>query len=65
MLGYNKNYTILFLNCMLNNSKKTISVLKIERSDGNNSIKRKYTNNIYLQMLSLVNILLNSQPYTV
>jgi len=41
MLGYNKNYAILFLNCMLKNSKETISVLEIERSDGNSSIKEE------------------------
>ena len=33
MLGYNKNYTKLALNCMLKNSKETISVLEIKRKD--------------------------------
>ena len=38
MLGYNKNYATLALNCTLNNSKGTISVSEIERRDRNNSI---------------------------
>ena len=41
MFKYNKNYTILFLNYMLKNSKKTISVLEIKRNNGNNSIKEE------------------------
>ena len=38
MLGYNKNYAILVLNCMLKNSERTISVLGIYRRDRNKSI---------------------------
>ena len=38
MLGYNKNYTILALNCMLKNSERTISVSGIHRRDRNKSI---------------------------
>jgi len=38
MLGYNKNYTTLVLNCTLNNSKGTILGSEIERRDRNNSI---------------------------
>jgi len=38
MLRCNKNYATLALNCILNNSKKIISVLEIERSR-NNDIK--------------------------
>ena len=41
MLGCNKNYVILALNCMLKNSKKIISVLEIERRDRSNNIKEK------------------------
>ena len=41
MLGYNKNYTILFLNYMLKNSKGIISVSEIKRRDRNNSIKKE------------------------
>jgi len=40
-----------------------ISVSEIERRDKNNSILKIYMNNIYLWMLSLANILLNSEPY--
>ena len=39
MLEYNKNYATLALNCILNNSKRTISVSDIERRDRNNSIE--------------------------
>jgi len=38
MLGYNKNYATLALNCTLNNSKKTISALEINRKCRNNNI---------------------------
>ena len=40
MLEYNKNYAILALNCILKNSKGTISVLEANRRDRNNNIKR-------------------------
>ena len=40
MLEYNKNYAILALNCILKNSKRTISVLEANRRDRNNNIKR-------------------------
>jgi len=40
MLGYNKNYTILTFNCVLKNSKKTISALEIKRKGRNNNIKK-------------------------
>ena len=40
MLEYNKNYAILALNCILKNSKETISVLEVNRRDRNNNIKR-------------------------
>jgi len=62
MLGYNKNYTVLALNCTLKNSKRTILVLVIKRRYRNNNIK-EYMKNIHLQMLSLTNTLLNSKPY--
>jgi len=39
MLGYNKNYATLTLNCALKNSKKMILVLGIERKGRNNNIK--------------------------
>jgi len=39
MLGYNKNYATLSLNCMLKNSKGIISALEIERRYGNKTIK--------------------------
>ena len=65
MLRYNKNYIILAFNCILNNLKRMISVSGIKKRDRNNNIKKEYMNSICLQMLSLVNILLNSEPYTV
>ena len=39
MLEYNKNYVTLALNCILNNSKKTISVSENKRRGRNNDIK--------------------------
>ena len=39
MLGYNKNYTTLALNCALKNSKKTILALVINRRCRNNIIE--------------------------
>ena len=39
MLGYNKNYTTLALNCALKNSKRTISVSEIESRSRKNNIK--------------------------
>ena len=39
MLGYNKNYTTIALNCMLKNSKGTISALEINRRCRNNTIE--------------------------
>jgi len=39
MLEYNKNYTILVLNCILKNSKKMISASRIKRKNRNNNIK--------------------------
>jgi len=42
MLEYNKNYTILILNCTLKNSKRMISALEIERRNKNNNIKEDY-----------------------
>ena len=42
MLGYNKNYTILILNCILKNSKRMISASEIERRNRNNNIKEDY-----------------------
>ena len=39
MLEYNKNYTTLALNCMLKNSKRTISVLGINKRYRNNNIE--------------------------
>ena len=38
MLGYNKNYIALALNCMPNNSKRTILILKICKRDINKNI---------------------------
>jgi len=38
MLGCNNNYAVLALNCILKNSKETISVLEIKRRDKNKSI---------------------------
>jgi len=54
MLRCNMNYVIPALNYILKNSKGTISVLEIERRSRNNSIKRKYINNICLQILYLL-----------
>ena len=39
MLGYNKNYTTLALNCMLKNSKKTILASDIDRRYRSNNIE--------------------------
>ena len=39
MLGYNKKYAVLALNCVLENSKGIISVSKIDRKK--NIIKEK------------------------
>jgi len=39
MLGYNKNYTTLALNCMLKNSKETILVLEINKRCRKNNIE--------------------------
>ena len=39
ILGYNKNYATLALNYVLKNSKRTISVLEIERRSRKNNIK--------------------------
>ena len=43
MLGYNKNYATLALNCTLNctlkNSKRILSVLEINRRYRNNNIE--------------------------
>ena len=39
MLECNKNYTILALNCILKNSKRMISALRIDRRYRNNNIK--------------------------
>jgi len=41
MLGYNKNYAILALNCILKNSKKIVSVSGIKRKSQNNNIKEE------------------------
>ena len=41
ILECNKNYTTLALNYMLNNSKGTILVSKMERRNKNNNIKVK------------------------
>ena len=41
MLGYNKNYTILALNCILKNSKRTISASLIKKRGRNNNIKEE------------------------
>ena len=38
MLGYNKNYAILTFNCILKNSKRTLSVLEINRKYKNKNI---------------------------
>jgi len=42
MLGYNKNYAILALNCILKNSKGIILVSRIERRGKKNNIKGIY-----------------------
>ena len=39
MLGCNKNYATLALNCALNNSKETLSVPEINRRYRNNNIE--------------------------
>ena len=39
MLRYNKNYITLALNCILKNSKRTISVLGINKRCRNNNIE--------------------------
>ena len=39
MLGYNKNYAALALNCTLKNSKRRISALGIKRRYRNNNIE--------------------------
>ncbi len=39
MLGYNKNYATLALNCTLKNSKRILSVLEINRRYRNNNIE--------------------------
>ena len=39
ILGCNKNYITLALNCTLKNSKRMISVLEIERKGRNNNVK--------------------------
>ena len=39
MLEYNKNYVILVLNCILKNSKKTLSISEINKRYKNNNIK--------------------------
>ena len=39
MLGYNKNYVTLALNCTLKNSKEILSVLRINRRYKNNNIE--------------------------
>ena len=39
MLGYNKNYATLALNCTLNNSRRMISALGIDRIYRNNNIE--------------------------
>ena len=41
MLGYNKNYTTLALNCILKNLKRTISASQIKRRGRNNNIKEE------------------------
>jgi len=42
MLGYNKNYAILVLNCILKNLKEIISTSGIERRSRNNNIRSTY-----------------------
>jgi len=42
MLGYNKNYIVLALNCILKNLKRIISALGIKRRYRNNNIKNNY-----------------------
>ena len=42
MLGYNKKYVALALNCILKNSKKIISILEIKRKNRNNNIKEEW-----------------------
>ena len=54
MLGYNKNYAILALNCMLKNSERTISVLGIYKRDRNKN-KRTHKN--------LIRIFMNVERY--
>ena len=39
MLGYNKNYATLALNCTLKNSKRILSVLEINRRYRNKNIE--------------------------
>ena len=39
MLGYNKNYATLALNCTLKNSKGTLSALEMNRRYRNNNIE--------------------------
>ena len=48
---------ILALNCILKNSKKTISVLKIKRRDKNNNIKEEQ------KYKSLKRALMNAKEY--
>ena len=38
MLGCNKNYAILVLNCVLKNSERTISVSEMYRRDRNKNV---------------------------
>jgi len=38
MLGYNKNYKTLVLNCMLKNSEGIISILEMYRRDKSKNI---------------------------
>ena len=40
MLGCNKNYATIALNCILKNSKRTLSTLEINRRYRNNNIKQ-------------------------
>ena len=56
MLEYNKNYIILALDCILKNSKKTISISEIERRDRNNSLKRKNKTHKTLERALVVRI---------
>ena len=57
MLECNKSYMILALNCILKNSKRTISVLKIKRRDKNNNIKEEQ------KYKSLKRALMNAKEY--